>query len=271
VSALTFSLKATLTQRVDCSRLTPDALKGKTGAEIQHIALPMGNTTVAVGDIFKVSGGDFERIIFAGLTNKLDRIGAQMSGGEIQIDGDGGDYLGLGMKGGSLCIAGSAGIFAACEMRGGELNISDNCGDFLGGALPGNRRGMFGGTVMVGGNLAARGGDQMRRGMILVAGNVGDYLGSRMSGGTIVAMGEVGAFAGYAMKRGSLLLNRQPREMMPTFSDCGVHPFGFLSLLLPLIRRHGAPFEVLKFSASHAQRWMGDVANVGRGEILLPA
>ncbi len=271
MSALTFTLNATLTQRVDCSLLTPDALKGKTGAEIRHIALPMGNATAPVGDMFKVSGGDCERIIFAGVTNKLDRIGAQMSGGEIEIDGDGGDYLGLGMKGGSLRIAGSAGIFAACEMRGGELNISDDCGDFLGGALPGNRRGMFGGMVIVGGNLAARGGDQMRRGMILVAGNVGDYLGSRMSGGTIVAMGEVGAFAGYAMRRGSLLLNHRLREMMPTFNDCGVHAFGFLSLLLPLIRRYGAPFDALNFSSNGAQRWMGDVANVGRGEILLPA
>jgi formylmethanofuran dehydrogenase subunit C len=270
VSALKFLLKAKLSQRVDCSALTLVGLSGKTGAEIQRIALPIGNSTVPVGDIFKVSGGDCEQIIFAGETNKLDRIGAQMSSGDIVIDGDGGDYLGQGMKGGSLRIAGSAGIFAACEMRGGELNIHGDCGDFLGGALPGNRRGMFGGAVIVRGNLAARGGDQMRRGMILVAGNVGDYLGSRMSGGTIVAMGEVGAFAGYAMKRGSLLLKHRPKEMMPTFSDCGVHPFGFLSLLLPVIRRHGKSFDALKFSSNHAQRYMGDVANIGRGEILLP-
>ncbi len=271
MSALKFFLKERLTQRVDCSALMPDALRGKTGEEIQHIALPMGNTTVPVGDIFRVSGGDSECITFSGETNKLDRIGAQMSGGEIVIDGDGGDYLGVGMKGGSLRIVGSAGIFAACEMRGGALHIAGDCGDFLGGALPGNRRGMFGGTVIVRGNLAARGGDQMRRGVILVTGNVGDYLGSRMSGGTIVAMGEVGAFAGYAMKRGSLLLNYRPQELMPTFNDCGVHPFGFLSLLMPLIRRHGAPFDAMNYSSHRAQRWMGDVANIGRGEILIPA
>jgi formylmethanofuran dehydrogenase subunit C len=106
--------------------------------------------------------------------------------------------------------------------------------------------------------------------LILVAGDAGDYLGSRMSGGTIVVVGEVGAFAGYAMKRGTLLLDRLPRELPPTFNDCGVHPFGFLSLLLPVIHGHGGAFAELKFASNHARRWMGDVANVGRGEILTP-
>ncbi len=270
MSALKFFVKQKLTQRVDCSLLNPDALRGKTGAQIEYIELPMGNSNVAVGDIFKVSGGAAEKIIFSGETAKLDRIGAQMSSGEIIIEGDGGDYLGLGMKGGVLRVGGNAGIFAACEMRGGELRVAGNCGDFAGGGLPGNRRGMFGGTVIVNGNIGARAGDQMRRGMILVAGNIGDYLGSRMSGGTIVAMGEIGAFAGYAMKRGTLMLKEKPRELLPTFNDCGVHPFGFLSLLLPVIQRHGEAFSDRHFSSHRAQRWMGDVANVGRGEILIP-
>jgi formylmethanofuran dehydrogenase subunit C len=105
---------------------------------------------------------------------------------------------------------------------------------------------------------------------VLVTGDVGGYLGSRMSGGTIVVMGKVGPFAGYAMKRGTLLLNRVPNELPVTFNDCGVHPFGFLGLLLPAIQKHGVPFADLKFDGNRAQRWMGDVANVGRGEILAP-
>jgi formylmethanofuran dehydrogenase subunit C len=271
MSALTFSLKEKLTQRVDCSALTPDALRGKTGAALGAIEVPVGNAAVAVGDIFNVKGSDCERIIFAGDCRKLDRIGAAMTGGEITIEASAGDYIGLGMKGGTLRVMGDVGIFAACGMRGGMLQIDGNAGDFLGGGLPGERRGMFGGTVIVNGNIGARAGDQMRRGMILVAGDAGDYLASRMSGGTIVVMGNVGAFAGYAMKRGTLLLPRLPEDLPATFNDCGAHPFGFLALLMPVIHRFGERFSDLHFPSNYAQRWMGDVANIGRGEILIPA
>ncbi len=270
MSARTFSLRVNLTQRVDCSALTPDGLRGKTGAEIGRIELPMGNTSIAVAELFKVTGRDPERIVFSGDGRKLDRIGAAMTGGEILVDGRAGDYLGLAMKGGVLRVAEDAGIFAACEMRGGTLYINGNAGDFVGGGLPGERRGMFGGTVVVKGNVGARAGDQMRRGMILVAGNADDYLGSRMSGGTIVVIRNVGENAGFAMKRGTLLLSQLPKDLPPTFNDCGVHPFGFLALLIPAIYRHGAPFSDLKFPANHARRWMGDLANIGRGEILIP-
>ncbi len=271
MSALTFALKAKLTQRLNCSALTPDGLRGKTGAQIERIEMPLGNANVAVAEIFKVSGRDTNHIIFSGDSNKLDRIGAEMTAGEIVVEGLAGDYAGLSMKGGTLRIAGDAGIFAACAMRGGVVHIDGNADDFLGGGLPGERRGLFGGTVIVKGNVGARAGDQMRRGMILVGGNAGDYLGSRMSGGTVVVMGVIGPLAGYAMKRGTLLLRQSPKEIPATFNDCGVHPFGFLSLLLQTIAKHGDSFTGLAYSANRAQRWMGDVANVGRGEILIPA
>ena len=268
MSALVFTLKQPLKQRVNCTALTLDGLRGKTGAEIERIELPTGNTDIAVAEIFKLTGRAADHVIFSGECSKLDRIGADMSGGEIVVEGRVGDYAGLGMKGGALRVDGDAGIFAACAMRGGVLQIDGNAGDFLGGGLPGERRGMFGGTVVVKGKVGARAGDQMRRGMVLVAGDAGDYLGSRMSGGTMVVVGKVGPLAGYAMKRGSLLLKHAPKELPSTFNDCGVHPFGFLALLLPAIRKHGEPFASLAFDANRARRWMGDVANLGRGEIL---
>ncbi len=170
MSALAFTLKQPLKQRVDCSALTPDGLRGKTGAAIQRIELPMGNTDIAVAELFEVTGSDAEHIIFSGECGKLDRIGAGMIGGKIVVEGQVGDYTGLGMKGGMLYVNGDTGIFAACAMRGGVLQIDGSAGDFLGGGLPGERRGMFGGTVVIKGNVGARAGDQMRRGMILVAG-----------------------------------------------------------------------------------------------------
>jgi formylmethanofuran dehydrogenase subunit C len=255
MSALTFSLKAKLDQRIDCSALTPDGLRGKTDAQIERIELPLGNTTIVVAELFKIKGRDADRIIFSGACGKLDRIGAGMTHGEIIVEGCAGDYVGF---------------FAACEMRGGILHIDGDAGDLAGGGLPGERRGMFGGTMIVKGNIGARAGDQMRRGMMLVAGNAGDYLGSRMSGGTIVVIGEAGANTGFAMKRGTLMLTHLPNNLPPTFNDCGSHPFGFLSLLLPAIRRHGKPFANLQFPTNRARRWMGDIANLGRGEILMP-
>ena len=79
MSALMFTLKAKLTQRVDCSALTPDGLRGKTGAEIEHIELPMGNTNIAVAEIFKVKGRDSDRVIFSGDSASLIALAQECS------------------------------------------------------------------------------------------------------------------------------------------------------------------------------------------------
>ena len=55
-------------------------------------------------------------------------------------------------------------------MKNGYLEICGNVGDFLGGALPGNKMGMKGGTVLVKGNAGERVGDHLRRGTILIEG-----------------------------------------------------------------------------------------------------
>jgi len=58
----------------------------------------------------------------------------------------------------------------------------------LGAALPGNKMGMKGGTILIKGNVGERAGDHMRRGNILIEGNAGDYCGSRMTAGTIAVL-----------------------------------------------------------------------------------
>ena len=92
----------------------------------------------------------------------------------------------------------------------------------MGGSLPGNMKGMQGGTVILKGNGGSRLGDNMRRGTILVEGNVADYCGSRMIAGTIAVMGTVGDHVGYGMRRGTLLLWQKPK-LSATFADCGFH------------------------------------------------
>ena len=269
MSTLKFKLKQATTQRIDCSLLTVDHLQGKSAAEIAKIALPIGNTTVQAGDVFKITGREISKIVFVNDSTKLDRIGAAMTQGEIVIEGNCGDYVGLGMRGGAIFAKASSGIFTACGMRGGSIHVNGNAGDYLGGGLPGERRGMFGGLVLVRGNVGDRVGDQMRRGMILVEGNVGSYACSRMSGGTVAVLGEVGAFAGFAMKRGTLIVPNLPSQLTVTFNDCGEHALSFLTLMLAYWRTLDTRFAKINIPHNRVRRWMGDLANVGRGEILV--
>jgi formylmethanofuran dehydrogenase subunit C len=128
---------------------------------------------------------------------------------------------------------------------------------------------MQGGTVLVEGSAGDRTGDRMRRGTLLIEGDTGDYCASRMVAGTIAVWGRVGAFPGLAMRRGTVLLQHAPGEMVPTFNDCGEHPLSFLTLLVRSWRTLPGKFATIPDSRVRVRRYMGDLANDGRGEILV--
>jgi formylmethanofuran dehydrogenase subunit C len=172
------------------------------------------------------------------------------------------------MKSGTIKVTGNVGIYAGCEMKNGFLQIDGDAGDFLGGALPGNKQGMKGGTVLVKGNVGARAGDHMRRGQILIEGNAGDYCGSRMLAGTIAVMGNTGRFLGYAMRRGTLLLWNQP-QFTATFNDCGSHTLAFLPLLFASFKALNSRFADSGLAFNRVRRYGGDMAETGRGEVLV--
>lgn len=269
MTALTFTLKTAPQQRVDVSPLTPDNLAGKSAADIAAIALQCGNRTLRADEVFTLEGNNTADIRFLKSSAKLDLIGKGMASGSITVDGDAGAYLGLQLKGGKIEVSGNVGAYAACEMKKGEILIRGNAGDFLGAALPGNKKGMAGGIVVVKGNAADRVGDHMRRGAILIEGNAGGYLGSRMTAGTIAVAGTVGEHLGYAMNRGTLLLLQAPAAMPPTFNDCGNHTLGFLPLLLKGFQGVDSCFGGLAGSLNRVRRYAGDMAAMGKGEILL--
>jgi formylmethanofuran dehydrogenase subunit C len=154
-------------------------------------------------------------------------------------------------------------------MRAGEIRVQGDAGDFVGGALPGNKRGMAGGSITITGSAGDRVGDHMRRGVIIIGGTAGDYLGSRMTAGTIAVQGGVGRFAGYAMKRGTLLLRAAPRQFLPTFCDCGTHTLGFLSMMLRSRIFQGTALASQERGAPRVHRYAGDQAVLGKGEILI--
>lgn len=194
MSPVTFTLKDIPRQRVDCSALTPTRLAGRSPADIAAIELPCGNRKPRVEELFELQGEDTSSLVFRNACDKLDRIGEAMFDGSIEVEGDTGAYLGLGLRGGRITVRGNCGAFAAAEMKRGLVHVCGNAGDFLGAALPGNRQGMRGGMVIVGGNVADRCADRLRRGSILIEGDAGDYCASRMIAGTLAVLGTVGAY-----------------------------------------------------------------------------
>jgi formylmethanofuran dehydrogenase subunit C len=266
MSALTFTLKIQPRQRIDCSALTPDNLTGKTTAEIAAITLASGKQQLRVDAVFDIAGDDASDIVISNSSGKLDYLGRDLKTGRITVHGDAGSYLGLAMRKGEIIVHGNADAFTASGLAGGLIHIHGNVGDFLGGALAGDKKGMKGGTVIVTGNAGDRVGDQMRRGTILIEGNAGSYCASRMLAGTIGVLGSVAEFVGFGMRRGTVLLTKAP-ALHATIQDCGSHTLPFLSLMFKSFNT--LPSQFAKLNTSRVQRYAGDIANDGKGEILI--
>jgi formylmethanofuran dehydrogenase subunit C len=266
MSALTFTLKTHLAQRIDMSPLTPENLASKTSAEIAAIELQSGNRKLRVDSLFDISGNDAADIVIQNGCCKLDYIGSNMKSGRITVHGGAGSWFGFQMKKGEIILNGNADAYAAAELAGGTIRVNGNVGDFLAAALPGNRKGMKGGLVIVTGNAGDRVGDQMRRGIILIEGNAGAYCASRMLAGTIGVMGTVGDYVGFGMRRGTLLLFRTPK-LHSTIQDCGSHSLPFLGLMFKSFR--GLPSKFAGVDKNRVRRYAGDLANDGKGEILI--
>ena len=253
--------------RLSLGGLTPERLAGLGEAEIARLPLQQGNRRGVLGDWFTVSMDTAEeRLSLVGSDDRHDDVGAGLSRGEVQVEGDVGARAGMGMSGGRLVIAGSAGQGAATAMSGGDLRIAGTAGDELGGALPGERNGMSGGMAIVAGSAGSGVGDRLRRGLIVVAGAVGPCCGARMSAGTIVVGGRLAEFAGAAMRRGSILGLGESADILPGFGESGIHDLVFQRLLAQTLGRCGLPELAARLQP--LRRWQGDLAVAGKGEIL---
>jgi formylmethanofuran dehydrogenase subunit C len=269
MSALTLTLKSTPAQRVDMSPITPANLSGKKAAEIGKIRLQSGNRMLTVAELFTVRAGSGDDIVIRKCSDKLDNIGFGLASGAITIHGRAGHRVGAGMSGGTLTVHGHTLDWAGTGMAGGTLTIRGNTGRCLGAVWPGDAFGMRNGTIIVTGNAGERVGDKMRRGAIVIEGNAGDYCGARMISGTILICGKVGDFTGFSMRRGSILLTRAPR-LLATFNNCGNFEFGFLPLLLRSLGKASRRVEAIaKRGSRKAQRFAGDLAGAGKGEVLI--
>lgn len=267
---LVLALRKEPGQRLDLSPLVPNLLVNRTEAEIAAIELQTTRETVRVGEVFALKAeGAFDALRFEGGSSRLDQIGAGMSGGEIVVEGDCGQSLGRGMSGGAIKVAGSAGPFAGSALSGGRIEIAGSAGDFLGAPLDGEMEGMSGGVLIVRGSAGARAGDRMRRGTIVVEGAVGDDAASRFIAGTLIALGGAGASPGYLMRRGTLVFG-SASALGPTFVDCGAFRLSFMGLFANFLAPYSAPAARL-LASGRFNRFAGDTAALGKGEVFFPA
>jgi len=267
VSALTFELKAKPDQRLDLSPLSPERLKDLKQKDIEALVIGTTRARLTVGDAFKVKGKDASELRFVGTDGRCDKIGAGLKDGSIVVEGDVGAYLGAAMKRGRIELKGNAGVLAAASMAGGSIAISGDVDERAAGILVGETMGMKGGVLTIGGNAGPLLGERMRRGLVIVEGDAGDYAGGRMIAGTILLKRKVGRNAGYGLRRGSLILLEEPKDLLPTFGDCGVMEFDYLRLLEHWLRETGKRISL----GDRARRLMGDMAVLGKGEMLILA
>jgi formylmethanofuran dehydrogenase subunit C len=267
MSSMRFELRAPLDMRLDLSPLIPERLAGLDQAAIERIELGTRRMSRCVGDVFRVHMADCERVTIEGGSPRFDWVGAEMRSGELVLDGEAGLYVGQRMAGGRLQITGRVGGWAASGLRDGYLEIGGDAGPFLGGPLAGERAGMAGGMVLVRGSAAERAGDCMRRGLVVVEGRAGPYPGSRMLAGTLIVCGAAGASPGYLMRRGTLILGAA-RALLPTFVPVGEASGAFRRLLAGTLA--AVSLRAARLVGRAQERFMGDMASLGKGEILVP-
>ena len=267
MSALTFRLREAPPERLDLSGLVPHRIGALSLPDIERLPIGTSRHGVAVADIFTVEAGDRDSIRFEGGSPRFDLIGAGLESGRLVVDGDVGQRLGQAMRGGTIEVTGSAGPFAASAAKGGLVRIAGDADERAGGATHGAMYGLDGATLVIEGNAGDRLGERMRRGLILVGGRASDYAGSGLIAGTIIAQ-EVGDNPGYGMRRGTIIAATHG-TLLPSFVPTGRHRLVVAHLLRRAVARiHPRSAELIP---QQAERLAGDLATLGKGEILMPA
>lgn len=266
MSALTLKLRAAPDARIDLSGLTLTRLAALSQSEIESLPVGEGRRPLRLADVFAISGTPGDTLIIEGSTDRVDGIATGLDAGSITVDGNTGAYAGRGMRGGKLDIRGHAGPYLASGMRGGLITAA-SVGDLLGAPRAGERYGMLGGTVVVHGDIGERAGDRMRRGAIIAKGRFGRSAGSRMMGGTLWTEKGFGEGPGPLMRRGTLI-GPSVERLLPTFSDAGLHDLNILRIISRYFAAELGPLAP-KALPHKVRRIAGDLATIGKGEILL--
>lgn len=246
--SVTLTLRDGITDRVDASAITPNALASLASSDITALPCWLHDERTTLGDLFQVDGERSDDVRVRGELARVDGLGTRMSGGTLTVEGALGDNAGLAMSGGLLTIHGSA-------------------GDRLGAPLIGASRGMTGGEIIVTGHVGADAARRVRRGLVVVGGDAGPGAAHAMIAGTILVAGRLGPGAGLWSKRGSVIALGGIEIPVTYRYACTYHP-PYIPVLLRYLQRTRQFAIDQRFARGQYRRWTGDVADIGKGEIL---
>lgn len=253
---------------LEAESISPDLFVERSQAEIEAMPVALGNETHRLGDFFRVEGERSDEIVIEGCAGRVKWIGSGMTRGRVTVRGDVGMHAGSYMRGGEILVEGNADDFLGVEMEGGLIRVKGNARHRVGAAYRGSKYGMQGGIIIVGGNVGHEVGAYMRRGLIVIKGNAEDFLGAMMTNGTICLFGQAGIRTGGGMQKGTIVCLR-PIDLLPTFAyDCSYAPV-FLKILFKGLKQLG--IEPPVSANGLVRRYHGDLADVGKGEILIAA
>jgi formylmethanofuran dehydrogenase subunit C len=243
------SLRTAIPGRMDLGEVLAGSWTGASAADLAKRPIILdGEATAALGDFFTLSGAPSGAIRFEGDLHTVDRLGAGLTGGTVVVESAVGHEAGIGMSGGTLDVHGDA-------------------GDRVGGAEPDARRGMTGGELVVRGSAGIEPGLRMRRGLLVIAGNAAGRAGHGMIAGTVLVSGATGPSPGLGSKRGSVVALGEV-EIPPTYRyACSYKPEHLRLTLLRLRTRYGLAVAERHVTGLY-RRYSGDLADLGRGEIL---
>jgi formylmethanofuran dehydrogenase subunit C len=247
---LVANLKTRLNQRVDLSEVLaePWATLSPSDMAARTVYLERDGRA-SLGDLFSIEGQPAGRIEFTGDLGLADRLGAALQAGEVLVRGNVGREAGLAMAGGILDIDGDAGPRA--------------------GAAPiGYKRGMLGGEMIVRGSAGPEAGALMRRGLLVIGRTAGNLTGRGMIAGSVIVLGAAGPDTGLWSKRGSVVVLGKIKPPETYAYACTYQPIHLRLMLSRLRHKYRLPIQRKHFTGFY-HRYSGDVAELGKGEILV--
>jgi formylmethanofuran dehydrogenase subunit C len=263
-------LRAKPTVPLEVEGITPDAVRGKSLADVENLEVFEGNVKTRLAEFFSISGDTADEVHeWEGDLSGVHWIGAQMQSGRIVAHGNAGRHIGSEMRGGEIYVLGDASDWVGGEMHGGLIHVRGKAGHLVGAAYRGSAKGMTKGTILIGGDAGNEIGHSMRRGLIAIGGSIGDLAGINMLAGNILIFGESGIRHGAGMKRGTIaFLGKTAPPILPTFRRACRYQPDIMRLIYRHLRRLDFAVSDELLTCSY-DLYNGDFLTGGRGELLI--
>src|SRR5437868_13310433 len=100
---LRLTLRAKTSVPLEVEDITPDAVRGKSLAEIEKLEVFEGNVKTRLAEFFSISGEAADDVHeWEGDLSGVHWIGAKMQNGRIVVQGNAGRHIGSEMRGGEI-------------------------------------------------------------------------------------------------------------------------------------------------------------------------